>query len=108
MICIGGIQWAPYNLSNYWPTVVITYISWVYIKKRYLGFWSKYNYVLAAAWMAAIALAAVVIFFGLQIPAVELDWWGNDVSYAGCDSIGCRRLEIPDVGYFGAAPGTYV
>nr|WVH01952.1 OPT oligopeptide transporter protein [Naematelia aurantialba] len=107
MICAGALQWSPYNFSYYWPTVMLTWVSWVYVKRRYLAFWSKYNYVLAAAWMAAIAIAAIVIFFALDIPGVELDWWGNDVSYLGCEGTACTRLPIPDSGYFGPDPGTY-
>lgn len=56
--------------------------------------------------MTGIALAAIVIFFALEIPNVEIDWWGNDVSYLGCEGSACRRFEIPDVGYFGPEPGT--
>jgi hypothetical protein len=108
MICSGGLLWSPYNFANYWPVVVITCISWLYIKKRYLAFWSKYNYVLAAAWMAAIALCAIVIFFALQIPDVELTWWGNSpMGDDACENIGgCPRFAVPDVGYFGSEPGS--
>ena len=106
MICAGGLLWSPYNLAYYWPVVPLTCLSWLYIKKRYLAFWSKYNYVLAASWMAGIALAAIVIFFGLEIPAVSIDWWGNTVSYTGCEDTACTRLEVPDIGYFGPAPGS--
>nr|XP_031859239.1 OPT family small oligopeptide transporter [Kwoniella shandongensis]KAA5526311.1 OPT family small oligopeptide transporter [Kwoniella shandongensis] len=106
MICAGGLLWAPYNYANFLPAVYITCFSWLYIKKRYLAFWSKYNYVLAAAWMTAIALAAIVIFFGLQIPAIELDWWGNSAYAQGCEGVACPRLEVPEVGYFGPEPGS--
>ncbi|ORY23933.1 OPT oligopeptide transporter protein-domain-containing protein [Naematelia encephala] len=107
MICGGGLLWSPYNFSYYWPTVIITYLSWGIVKKRYLAFWAKYNYVLAAAWMAAIAVAAIIIFFGLDIPGIEIDWWGNNVSYEGCEGSACVRLEVPEVGYFGPPPGTF-
>ncbi|KAK4688058.1 hypothetical protein P7C73_g2058, partial [Tremellales sp. Uapishka_1] len=111
MICAGGLLWSPYNFANYWPVVILTYISWIYVKRRYLAFWAKYNYVLAAAWMTGIAISAIIIFFGLEIPAVSIDWWGNNVSYEGCEGAGgCPRLAVPDVGYFGPAPGsgTYI
>lgn len=82
-------------------------ISWIYVKKRYLAFWSKYNFVLAAAWTSGIAIAALVIFFALEIPKVELVWWGNTVSSQGCEDTACVRLELPPKGYFGPEPGTY-
>ena len=37
----GGIVWAPYNMSYVWPSVPIAYFSWIYLKSRYLGLWSK-------------------------------------------------------------------
>lgn len=93
MICAGAINWAPYNISYLWPSVIITWISWGYIKKRYLAFWTKYNYVLAAAFTAGLAVAAIIIFFAVQLPGVEIDWWGNDPS-TGCSADICTRLEI--------------
>ena len=112
MICAGGLLWSPYNFAYFWPVVPLTCFSWLYIKRRYLAFWAKYNYVLAASWMAAIALAAIVIFFALEIPngGEAIVWWGNEVSYTGCEDVACRRMEVPDVGYFGPEPGsgTYI
>ncbi|WVW80593.1 OPT family small oligopeptide transporter [Kwoniella bestiolae CBS 10118] len=105
MLCYGGLNWAPYNLSYLWPSVPLASFSWFYLRKRYLAFWSKYNFVLAAAWQCGIAIAAIVIFFAIQLPAVEVNWWGNTVSYQGCEDVACRRLPIPDIGYFGPAPG---
>lgn len=40
-IMYGGVVWAPYNMSYVWPAVPIAYFSWVYLKSRYLGLWSK-------------------------------------------------------------------
>ena len=40
-IMYGGIVWAPYNMSYVWPSVPIAYFSWVHLKSRYLGLWSK-------------------------------------------------------------------
>ncbi len=108
MICAGGLLWSPYTFANFWPVVPLTMFSWLYIKRRHLAFWAKYNYVLAAAWMAAIALAAIVIFFALEIPNVAIDWWGNTAPYEGCESVACRSLQVPDIGYFGPEPGSGV
>ncbi len=49
----GMIYWAPYNLSYVIPAVPIAYLSWIFLKKRYLGFWSKYNFVLSASFALA-------------------------------------------------------
>ena len=39
----GGLVWAPYNLANVWPVVPVAWLFNYYIKKRFLGWWSKYN-----------------------------------------------------------------
>ena len=62
---------------------------------------------LAAAWTSGIAIAAIIIFFGLAIPEVTIDWWGNDVSYQGCEDVACPRLTLPKGTYFGPDPGMY-
>jgi len=37
----GALSWAPYNLAYMWPAVPVAAFSWLYLKKRFLGFWSK-------------------------------------------------------------------
>lgn len=37
----GGLNWAPYSFSYAWPAVPIAWLSWIYVRKRYLAFWSK-------------------------------------------------------------------
>lgn len=37
----GGIMFAPYNLTYLWPAVPVAFFSWIYLKSRYLGLWSK-------------------------------------------------------------------
>jgi OPT family small oligopeptide transporter len=37
----GALAWSPYNLAYIWPAVPVAMISWLYLKKRYLAFWSK-------------------------------------------------------------------
>ena len=73
--------------------------------------WAKYNYIVAASFPAGIAIASLVIFFALEIPkgGFAIDWWGNNVLADGCEGLGncVRYTELPDIGYFGGAPGTY-
>lgn len=108
MICAGPALWgSPYNIGNFFPNVPVVWFSWQYLRRKYPGFWAKYNFVVAAAFPAGIAIAAVVIFFALQLPAggLSIDWWGNNVVGEGCDK-GCPLLEVPEIGYFGDAPGS--
>jgi len=111
LFCVGGLLWSPYNFSYYIPAIPVAVLSWMYIKPRYLAFWSKYNYVLAAAFSAGVALSAVIIFFCVEYTEVSFSWWGTEVSSQGCEGTACRRYNIktdlPKVGYFGPAPGNY-
>jgi OPT family oligopeptide transporter len=43
LFLVGGIIWAPHNMANVWPTVPVAYVFNYYIKRRHLGWWSKYN-----------------------------------------------------------------
>lgn len=89
-----------------WPAVIPGWLSMVYLRQRYLAFWSKYNYVLSAALSTAIAIAAVVIFFVVSYHGFEVNWWGND-SEKGCEATACTRLKLPKGEYFGPRVGTY-
>jgi OPT family small oligopeptide transporter len=41
VIMNGALTWSPYNLIYIWPAVPVAAFSWLYLKKRYLGLWSK-------------------------------------------------------------------
>jgi len=106
----GALSWAPYNLAYMWPAVPFAAFSWLYLKKRFLGLWSKYNFVTSAALSCAIAISGIVIFFALQINDIELPWWGNDVLSEGCDATGqCVRLKLntEEGEYFGPRMGEW-
>ena len=133
----GALGWAPYNLAYLWPAVPVAAFSWLYLKKRFLGFWAKvsrpvspfrrlvpsmrsllvltncpsptqYNYVTSAAFSCAIAISGIVIFLALQVWDIELSWWGNDVLSDGCDANGkCVRLTLPKGEYFGPRIGEF-
>ncbi|KAL7816243.1 OPT domain-containing protein [Trichoderma gracile] len=103
----GGILWAPYNMTYLLPAVPVALFSWVYIKGRFLALWSKYNFVLSAAFSAGIAISAIVQFFGVTYQGVEVDWWGNSVVSMGCEDHDCILKALPQGEYFGPAPGSY-
>ncbi|KAF2709098.1 OPT oligopeptide transporter [Pleomassaria siparia CBS 279.74] len=106
MLLYGGVQWSPYHIGYIWPAVIPGWLSMVYLRQRYVGFWSKYNYVLSAAWSAAIAIAAVVVFFAVSYNGYQVNWWGN-ASEKGCEAKTCTRLKLPTGEYFGPRTGTY-
>ncbi|KAL4947343.1 OPT oligopeptide transporter protein-domain-containing protein [Aspergillus filifer] len=107
VILSGGHTWSPYNLGYMWPAVLPGWISWSYLRKRYLGFWSKYNYVLSAAFSSGIAIAAVVIFFAVSYHGASVDWIGNSPD-KGCEADACTRLKLGEGEYFGPRIGTWV
>ncbi|GJN71902.1 hypothetical protein PLICBS_005971 [Purpureocillium lilacinum] len=85
----GGLNWAPYSFSYMWPAVPVAWASWIYIRSRYLAFWSRYNYVLSAALNAGVAVSALVMLFSVQWVDINIDWWGNSVIEMGCEAKSC-------------------
>ncbi|KAK0433103.1 OPT-domain-containing protein [Armillaria borealis] len=104
---LGSLIWAPYNLTNIWPAIPIAYVFNVFIKKRYLSWWSKYNYVLASAFTCAIAISAIIQFFAVQWYGFNISWSGNNKPYEGCDADACPYLVLGDGEHFGPGVGEY-
>ncbi|KAJ6496033.1 OPT oligopeptide transporter protein-domain-containing protein [Mycena sanguinolenta] len=100
VLLAGSLIWAPYSLANIWPAVPIGYLFNVFIKRRYVAWWSKYNYITTAAFSTAIAVCAIVIFFAIEWPGVQINWSGNTRPFEGCDAMGCARLPLPTQGFF--------
>jgi OPT family small oligopeptide transporter len=85
-LIIGGmLVYAPYNIAYYWPSLVFSYIFNFFIKRRYLAWWEKYNFILSAGLDTGTAFSAVIIFFAVQYHPKFVDWWGNNVMYLGAD-----------------------
>ena len=109
----GCLSWTPYNLSHSWSAVPIAYVFQVFIRKRYLAWWQKYNYILSTSLDCGVAIAAVVTFFALQWPEINIDWWGNNVVNQGADAWpGLPHLLPPnrpgsDQPFWGPGPGEF-
>ncbi|CAK7270265.1 hypothetical protein SEPCBS119000_004002, partial [Sporothrix epigloea] len=98
----GGLCVTPYNISYIWPAVPIAFVSRIWVRTRFLAFWSRYNYVLSASFSTAIAIVSIIVFFGLDYKNISIDWWGNDATALGCEAVGgCRRLLLADGDHFG-------
>ncbi|XWX02244.1 hypothetical protein V2A60_010279 [Cordyceps javanica] len=100
----GAISWAPYNLTYIWPAVPVAAFSWLFVRRNYLAFWSKYNYVLSAAFAAGVALSAVVQFFGLAFTGIEINWWGNNIVGQGCEGVACPLKPLHSGQWFAPKP----
>ncbi|KAK3312857.1 OPT oligopeptide transporter protein-domain-containing protein [Apodospora peruviana] len=107
LLLTGGMGWAPYNLSYLIPTVPIGWLSWIWCKNRFVGFWGKYNFVLSAALSSGIAISGIVMFFALQWPEVKIDWWGNSVVSQGCEAEACVLKQLGPGEYFGPRSGEF-
>ncbi|CCH45151.1 Oligopeptide transporter [Wickerhamomyces ciferrii] len=74
-VVINGIlNVCPYNLSYGLPPLYFGFIFMYYIKRRYLAWFEKYNYVLSSALNAGVAFGAVIIFFAVQYHAKDVVW----------------------------------
>ncbi|KAK9452717.1 OPT oligopeptide transporter protein-domain-containing protein [Dipodascopsis uninucleata] len=110
IIALGGFlrYGSTYNLSYYTPGFYMAFAFNYYIRRRYLAWWSKYNYILQSAITAGVAFCGILIFFALEYHPKLLVWWGNTVSSAGVDGKGVASLiKTPEDGYFGVANGTW-
>ncbi|KAJ3495330.1 hypothetical protein NLG97_g3470 [Lecanicillium saksenae] len=110
ILLYGGIYWAPYNISYMWAAVPPAAMSWLYLRKRFLGWWSKYNFVLSAALSCGIAISGIIQFFAVAYGDHEVSWWGNDIVQSHCEdprNVACRLKQLGKGEYFGPAPGTY-
>ena len=113
VLFLGGAgDWSPYSLCYGIQSIPLAIISWLWLKKRYLEFWLRYNYIFAAALAGGMAISGFIQFWAVQYPEVELNWWGNTVSSEGCEGVACTRLtsdNFPDgKSYFGPDPGHFV
>ncbi|KAK9320306.1 OPT oligopeptide transporter protein-domain-containing protein [Lipomyces orientalis] len=108
LVCNGVARWSnSYNLSYYTPGVYLSVLFMFFIRRRYLAWWAKYNYVLTSALSTGVALSGVVIFLSVQYKPKPLVWWGTTVARAGLDG-GAKAalLPVPEEG-FGLPVGSF-
>lgn len=111
-IIIGGfLLYAPYNMLYFTGGFYLSYIFMYHIKKNYLAWWEKYNYVLTSALSAGVAVSALMIFFVVQYSHASLHWWGNEINTLGVEgghgiTTWLPVLTSPD-GYIGLRKGHF-
>lgn len=111
-IIIGGmLDFAPYNLLYFTGGLYISYIFMFYIKKNYLLWWEKYNYILTSALSAGVAFSALIIFFTVQYHPHPLHWWGNSIGQQGIEggeiSPIWKNIDTAPDGYIGLRKGHF-
>ncbi|EGW30796.1 oligopeptide transporter protein [Spathaspora passalidarum NRRL Y-27907] len=111
-VIIGGfLDYAPYNLSYLTGGLYLSYIFMYKIKKNYLLWWEKYNYILTSALSAGVAFSALLIFFTVQFHPHHLEWWGNTIGEQGIEGgalpdTWLNVSQAPD-GYIGLRKGQF-
>lgn len=75
----------PATAANYitWGVVGVVFNGW--IKRRWRGWWMRYNYILSAGLDTALAIGSFLIFFCLVYPGVKVVWFGNEIDSRTAD-----------------------
>jgi hypothetical protein len=71
-IWYGGLNWTPYSFSYAWPGVPIAWLSWIYVRNRYLAFWSKVSLSSRSSFLARSSMRAWKAVSLMQIQTVQL------------------------------------
>lgn len=101
----GSAAMPPASGINYSSWAIVGFIFNFCIRRYHFRWWMRYNYILSAALDAGVAIAAVVIFFAIQMRGVELTWWGNTVWLNTADARGEPAIKLVPGQRFG--PSTW-
>ncbi|KAF9042221.1 small oligopeptide transporter [Panaeolus papilionaceus] len=98
----------PATAINYVPWAAVGFVFQYVIRRRHFSWWTKYNYVLAAALDSGVAVSILVIFFCLQFPrngTIGLTtiqaWWGNTFPFETADGLGTPIRQLAEGQIFG-------
>lgn len=70
----------PATLYYLWQYVIVGLIFNYWIRRRYLGWWTQYNYALSGALDIGTAICIVLVGLALGLGNANFpDWWGNTV-----------------------------
>ncbi|RMZ89737.1 hypothetical protein DV736_g3039, partial [Chaetothyriales sp. CBS 134916] len=78
-VMLGAMAWlppaTPLSFSS-WAIVGLTF-NW-YLRRRYHGWWTNYNYITAAALDSGLIICTIIVFLAILLPGVTApQWWGN-------------------------------
>ncbi|KAK9319689.1 OPT oligopeptide transporter protein-domain-containing protein [Lipomyces orientalis] len=104
----GSAIWGgTYNMSYFIPGLYCSFFFMYYIRRRYVAWWTKYNYILTSGLSAGVAFAGIVLFAALQVPGASVSWWGNNVYRSGVDYARTATLLHPPAGGYGLDIGEF-
>ncbi|PHH62850.1 hypothetical protein CDD81_6650 [Ophiocordyceps australis] len=93
-------QIPPATLYFLWQWVIIGFLFNGFIKRRFFGWWSRYNYVTSGALDIGTAFCTVIVGLALGLSESNFpDWWGTRVWQNTLDFNGTAvtRQFIPNV-----------
>ncbi|XP_052209215.1 oligopeptide transporter 6 [Diospyros lotus] len=67
----------PATAVNYTSWIIVGFLSGYVLFRYHPKWWERYNYVLSGGLDAGTAFMSVLIFISLQLPGVQLNWWGG-------------------------------
>ncbi|EAU29930.1 conserved hypothetical protein [Aspergillus terreus NIH2624] len=79
---VGGLNYLPPATGmNYGSWAVIGLLFGVLIRRRWIGWWTKFNFVLSSALDSSVGIAGVLIFLTIYFTGASsrLSWWGTEV-----------------------------
>jgi len=86
----------PATPMNYISWVIVNFIFNFMIKRRWSGWWTKYNYVLSAGLDIGLAIGTLFIFFVFTYHEIEFpSWWGTEVVKGTADVLGTPLKAVP-------------
>jgi OPT family small oligopeptide transporter len=95
----GSGQIPPATCLNYLAWGSVGYIFNRVIRKRYMGWWSTYNYLTSAALDSGLAISTIVIFFALTMSNTNApDWWGNTAIFNTADFLETAVQKVVNPG----------
>ncbi|OLL23475.1 Sexual differentiation process protein isp4 [Neolecta irregularis DAH-3] len=101
----GALLVPPLTARNYISWSVVGFIFNYVVKRRFLSWWSKYNYVLSAALDTSMLFAALAIFLCTSLlgsqPSYWTNWWGNNVAYDTEDFVATPLVKLREGEIFG-------
>lgn len=102
-VIFAGVAFIPPASGlNYSSWFAVGFVFQYLVRKYNFRWWSKYNFVLAAALDSGTIISSIVIFFSLVLPKngrLQIRWWGNSVAGQNYDAAGYALLPPPPQGF---------
>lgn len=109
-LIFGGVGFIP-------PATPLTYMSWMvvgmtfnyFIRRKYNGWWSNYNYLTSGGMDLGLAICLIVMFFAVSLPQKSFpEWWGATVVANTLDTMDAAIQKVlPDGEIFGPPRGSW-